>query len=138
MLTKPFRFENQNLESHINFGSACQFNGGAPPPSTSSLLATSSFNRRKSYNPSESIAMRGPLAYNPHVGKLKPVEISTKSIHYTNENEKRLMNESVSIKTAAIDKRKSVLIAQRNIEKEKLGVKRKMLRNNEMDKPRKI
>ena len=134
-LTKPFRFDSQHLESNINFGAACQFSGASngPPVTANPLLATSSFNRRKSYNPSESLAR--PLTYNPHMGKLKPMEISTRSVHVI-ENMRPNLNESVAIKTGN-DKRKSIIM-QRNIEKEKLGVKRKILRNTEMDNPRPI
>lgn len=126
-LTKPFHFQNQNLESNINFGGACQFgsNTGKTP------LKDSAFNRRKSYNPRESIGR--PLSYNPHIGKLKPLEPKS-------QTDGANLNESVSVKTASIaganEKRKSIFGIQRNLEKEKLNVKRKVLRNNEMDKPR--
>ena len=80
-------------------------------------MKDSAFQRRKSYNPRESIGR--PLAYNPHHGKLKQVENKKKlAADATN------LNESVSVKTASIngatEKRKSIFGLQRNMEKEKL------------------
>jgi hypothetical protein len=128
-LTKPFHFQNQNLEAaNMNFGAACHFgtNSGTTP------LKDSAFNRRKSYNPRESIGRA--MSYNPHVGKLKPLDLTKK---IAKEN----MNESIiSVKTAstivAVEKRKSIFGLQKKVEKDKLLVKRKVMRNNEMDKPR--
>lgn len=130
-LSKPFHFQNQNLESNINFGTACQFGSS----SGTTPLKNSAFNRRKSYNPSESL--NKPLNYNPHVGKLKSLDCSKKKSLLAG---KQNLNESVSIKSATIstEKRKSIFGMQKNLEKEKLLVKRKALRNNEMDKPRHI
>ena len=124
--SKPFQFHNKNLEANINLGNACQF--GNTQPTGTTPLKQSAFNRRKSYNPAESIG-RG-LSYNPHVGKLKPVEGAAAKVN---------LNESTSIKVpynGAIEKRKSILGQQRNLEKDKQNIKRKVMRNKEMDKPR--
>jgi hypothetical protein len=125
--SKPFQFQNKNLEANINLGNACQF--GHSQPTGTTPLKQSAFNRRKSYNPAESIG-RG-LSYNPHVGKLKPVDGA--GVNKPN------LNESTSIKvpcSGAIEKRKSMLGQQRIIEKDKQNIKRKVMRNKEMDKPR--
>lgn len=124
VLSKPFHFQNQNLESNINFGNACQFgtNTGKTP------LKDSAFQRRKSYNPRDSIGR--PLTYNPHQGRLKPLD-STKSTQ---------PEDSLTVRAAAAiasqEKRKSMLGIQKNMEKEKLCAKRRQVRNTEMDRPR--
>jgi len=134
VLSKPFHFQNQNLE--INFGSACQFgtSTGKTP------LKDSAFQRRKSYNPKDSIGR--PLTYNPHQGRLKPLE-TTKIISHEDTLTSRA-NAAVasheekrkSMLGINSEKRMSLLGIQKNLEKDNLGVKRKLLRNTGMDSAR--
>lgn len=127
-MSRPFQFQNQNLESNINFAQgACQFgkNSGTTP------LKDSAFARRKSYNPRESIGRQ--MSYQPHIGRLKPVEKPS-------VNKPEFLNDSVSAKTASVnsivEKRKSIFGLQREGLKEQMHAKRKVMRNNEMDRPR--
>jgi hypothetical protein len=124
VLSKPFHFQNQNLESNINFGTACQFgtSTGKTP------LKDSAFQRRKSYNPRDSIGR--PLTYNPHQGRLRPLETAKLATQ----------EDSLTVRAAAAiasqEKRKSILGVQKNLEKDKIDAKRRLVRNNEMDRPR--
>ena len=81
------------LKKHSFYGA------GADAPSTNSLLATSSFNRRKSYDLNRSLTK--PLNYKPHVGKIMPLFDATQksSLFQTRLNGAANLNE-----TKVIDK----------------------------------
>lgn len=73
------------------------------------------------------------MSYQPHTGRLKPVEKAAVQMP-------EFLNDSVSVKTASVnsiaEKRKSIFGLQREGLKEQLHAKRKVMRNTEMDRPR--
>jgi hypothetical protein len=69
------------------------------------LLATSSFNRRKSFDLNASLARK--CNWKPHTGKLKPVELAGSTIgnHLkttTNTNMNDTINRTISVKSSII------------------------------------
>lgn len=84
-------------------------NGEAPSaaPTMSSLLASSSFLRRKSYD--LNCSAKKPLNYKPHVGKVKPLafDIDAKTALFknslnTNLNETKVVDKSTSTNIAMV------------------------------------
>lgn len=121
------------------------------PPSSNNLLATSSFNRRKSYDLSRKsidVSQTKPLNYKPHVGKVQPLDVDAKMKLFTNKlnnlNDTKVIDKSQGdkAKTSKEQKRDDKL-AKKNLEanlKEKKHRKEKKetAKNQEKDKRRNL
>jgi hypothetical protein len=96
---KPSALSNllQSAKKSAMKKSSLGVNGEAP--STSTLLASSSFIRRKSYDLNRSLSK--PLSYKPHAGKIKPFDIEAKTALFksslnTNLNETKVIDKTTT------------------------------------------
>lgn len=131
-IKKTLKIGATGLPASSSSSSAVNSDNGFPSStvSTSNLLLSSSFNRRKSYD----LSLRNQLAqfnasnkqsYNPHIGKIKPFELNQQSVFANSETSSATkpvdLHNPIEASKARINAIKSTKMSVGNIRKSIFG-----------------